>query len=306
VTKPCRYDPELNRSYAELAEHYGVAVVPARVRKPRDKAKVENAVLQVSRWILARLRKETFFSLRQLNGRIGELLAELNDRPLRELGLSRRELYAQVDRPALRPLPASGYVLSEWRKVRVGPDYHVEFAGHYYSVPYQLIQKQLDLRATQKTVEVFDRGKRVAAHPRDGHRGRHTTLPTHMPKAHQAYLEWTPTRLVAWARKAGGSTQAVVEAILESRPHPQQGFRACLGLLRLGERYGAERLEAACRRARAIASCSYQSVKSILEAGLDRQPLPEPAAELRPIEHENVRGADYYRGERHEPEERPC
>lgn len=306
VKKPCRYDPELNRTYAELADHYGVAVLPARVKKPRDKAKVENAVLQVTRWILARLRNETFFSLRELNARIRELLVELNGRPLKGLGLSRRELFEQVDRPALAPLPVSAYVPSQWKKVRVGPDYHVEFEGHYYSVPHQLVKKQLDLRVTRGTVEVLDRGKRVAAHRRSGQRGRHTTLADHMPKAHQAHLEWTPTRLVAWARKTGRSTQAVVEAILQSRPHPQQGFRACLGVMRLGERYGDERLEAACCRALAIDGCSYQSVKSILKAGLDRQPLPEPAPELQPIAHRNVRGADYYRQPRDEQEERPC
>lgn len=306
VSKPCRYDPEINRTYADLAEHYGVAVVPARAGKPRDKAKAESGVLQVTRWILARLRDETFFSLRQLNTRIAELLVELNDRPLKGLGQSRRELYEQLDRPALKPLPASRYVLAEWKKVRVGPDYHVELAGHYYSVPYQLVRQQLDLRACSATVEVFHRGKRVAAHARTGRRGRHTTVAAHMPKAHQAYLDWTPKRLVDWGRKTGRSTAAVVEAILVSRPHPQQGFRACLGLLRLGERYGAERLEAACRRAQAIGSCSYQSVKSILQAGLDRQPLAEPAPELAPVAHRNVRGAEYYQDTGDAEEGQPC
>ena len=304
VTSPCRYEPDVNRTYAELADHYGVAVVPARVKKPRDKAKVENGVLQVERWILARLRNQRFFSLRELNASIAEMLVELNERPLKVLGVSRRELYEQVDRPALKPLPVGPFEMSEWKKVRVAPDYHVEFEGHYYSVPYQLIKKQLDLRATARTVEVLDRGKRVAAHRRDPSRGRHTTITEHMPKAHQAYLEWTPPRLIRWAGKTGPSTAELVETIMLSRSHPQQGFRACLGLLRLGETYGAERLEAACRRALAIGGLSYKSVKSILKNGLDSEPLPEPT-ETAPIEHDNVRGAGYYRAESSE-ETPPC
>ncbi len=304
VTSPCRYEPDVNRTYEELAGHYGVAVVPARVRKPRDKAKVESGVLQVERWILARLRNETFFSLRELNASIAKLLVELNDRPLKVLGISRRELFEQVDRPALRALPPQPYELSEWKKVRVAPDYHVEFEGHYYSVPYQLVKKQLDLRATAQTVEVLDRGKRVAAHRRNPSRGRHTTITEHMPKAHQAYLEWTPPRLIRWAGKTGDSTAELVETIMLSRSHPQQGFRACLGLMRLGETYGAERLEAACRRALAIQGLSYKSVKSILKNGLDGEPLPE-LVEIAPIEHDNVRGAVYYRAESSE-EMSPC
>jgi transposase len=305
VTRPCRYEPDVNRTYEELADHYGVAVVPARVKRPRDKAKAESGVLQVSRWILARLRNEQFFSLRELNGCIGRLLAELNDRPLKVLGISRRELFEQVDRPALRPLPERAYEFAEWKKVRVAPDYHVEFEGHYYSVAYQLIKKQLDLRATAKMVEVLDRGKRVAAHRRNRERGKHTTLAEHMPKAHQAYLEWTPTRLIRWAEKTGHSTAGLVEQIMLSRTHPQQGFRSCLGLMRLGQTYGTERLDAACRRALAIGGLSYQSVRSILDSGLDKEPLPEPVEASAPIEHDNVRGPGYYRGD-HAEEASPC
>lgn len=299
VTSPCRYEPEVNRTYAELAEHYGVAVVPARVRKPRDKAKVESGVLQVERWVLARLRNQQFFSLRELNSCISKLLVELNDRPLKVLGVSRRVLFEQIDRPALGALPQQPYELSEWSKARVAPDYHVEFQGHYYSVPYQLIKKQLDLRVTARMVEVLDRGKRVAVHRRNRCRGRHTTVSDHMPKAHQSYLEWTPPRLIRWAKKTGPATAELVEAILLSRSHPQQGFRSCLGLMRLGNGYGAERLEAACRRALAIRGLSYKSVKSILKSGLDREPLLE-TGETAVIEHDNVRGAGYYRGERRE------
>ncbi len=305
VTSPCRYEPEINRTYAELAEHYGVAVVPARVRKPQDKAKVENGVLQVERWILARLRNQQFFSLRELNESIAKLLVELNDRPLKVLGVSRRALFEQVDRPALGALPLQPYELAEWKKVRVAPDYHVEFEGHYYSVPYQLIKKQLDLRATAQLVEVLDRGKRVAAHRRNRCRGRHTTQSEHMPKAHQAYLEWTPTRLISWAAKTGQATAELVETIMLNRSHPQHGFRSCLGLMRLGKTYGANRLEAACRRALAIHGLSYKSVKSILKSGLDQQAAPEPTEVTAPIEHRNVRGASYYSAARRE-ETPPC
>ncbi len=305
VSKPDWYEPDVNQTYTEMAEHYGVAVLPTRIRRPRDKAKVESGVLQVERWILARLRHQKFFSLRELNTSIRALLVELNDRPLKVLGVSRRELFEKVDRPALRPLPESRYEFGEWKKVRVAPDYHVELLGHYYSVPYQLVREQLDLRFTDHTVEVFRRSKRVAGHRRSRRRGKHTTLREHMPKAHQAYLEWTPTRLVRWAQKSGPATAQLVEAILQTRPHPQQGFRSCLGLMRLGKSYGDERLEAACQRSLRLQSYSYQSVKSILKNGLDRQPLLRSDPEGTVIEHTNVRGAEYYAGS--DPEEVvPC
>ena len=305
VTKPDWYEPDVNPTYAEMAEHYGVAVLPARVKHPRDKAKVESGVLQVERWILARLRKQTFFSLGEVNRAIRELMDEFHDRPLKVLKISRRTLYEAVDRPALSPLPARRYEFAEWKAVRVGPDYHVELDGHYYSVPYQLVRKQLELRSTRTTVEIFDRGKRVAGHVRSRHRGRHTTVREHMPKAHQKYLEWTPTRLVRWAQKTGVSTARLVEGILQTRPHPQQGFRACLGVMRLGDRYGGERLEAACQRSLELQSYSYQSVKSILRTGLDQQPLPLAERHDRVIDNANVRGASYYEG-RDSEEVSPC
>ena len=283
----------MNPTYTEMAEHYGMGVLPARKAKPRDKAKVENAVLHAERWILARLRNRTFFSLKELNEAIAGLLEELNNRPMKQVEASRRELYESLDRPALRPLPANRYEFAEWKKVRVGPDYHVELEGHYYSVPYQLLRQQLDLRASRNTVEVFGKSKRVAAHQRDRRRGKHTTLVEHMPKAHQAHVEWTPVRLVKWARTSGEATAALVEGILSSRAHPQQGFRACLGVMRLGKKYGQDRLEAACRRAVAIQSYSYRSVHSILKRGLDQQPLTGEQSSA-PVEHDNVRGAGYY------------
>ena len=305
VTKPDWYEPDVNQTYTEMAEHYGVAVLPTRVQRPRDKAKVENGVLQVERWILARLRHQQFFSLGELNLSIRALLTKLNDRPLKVLGVSRRELYERVDRPALGPLPESRYEMGEWKKVRVAPDYHVELLGHYYSVPYQLVREELDLRFTANTVEVFRRGKRVAGHQRSTERGKHTMLRKHMPKAHQAYLDWTPTQLVRWSQKTGPSIAKLVEEILQTRPHPQQGFRSCLGLMRLAKSYGDERLEAACQRSLRLESYSYQSVKSILKNGLDQQPLPENDTEGAVVEHANVRGAEYYGGT--DPEEvAPC
>lgn len=296
IKSACRYDAEVNRTYADLAEHYGVAVIPARVRKPQDKAKVESGVLMVERWILARIRNETFFSLGELNQRFAELLIELNGKPLKVLGISRRELFEQVDQPALRPLPRNRYEFAEWKKVRVSPDYHVAFEGHYYSVPYQLLKKELELRATSNTVEIFHRSKRVASHLRNRRRGGYTTLKAHMPRSHQEYLKWTPRRLLRWAAKSGPWTAQLAEEIMLAKAHPQQGFRACLGVMRLGKKYGDDRLEAACRRALAIKSPSYKSVNSILKMNLDQEPLPKPTKEILPVHHSNLRGASYYGG----------
>ncbi len=294
VTKPCRYEPDSNPTYHEMAVHYGTAILPARVRKPRDKAKVEAGVLLVQRWILARLRKRRFFSLTELNEAISELLEKLNSRPMRIVNRSRRELFETLDRPALKPLPAVPYAFGEWKKCRVGPDYHVEVTGHYYSVPYQLVKKQVDVRFTATTVECFHKGKRVAAHARSLRKKHHTTVAEHMPKAHRAYAEWTPRRLIRWAESIGPATAMAVATIMEARAHPQQGFRSCLGLLRLGKSFGEGRLEKACVRALEIKSPSYKSVKSILEAKLDQQPV-EPEQAMLPVEHDNVRGPEYFR-----------
>ena len=294
VTRACRYEPDLNPTYAEWAQHYGVAVVPARVRKPRDKAKAESGVQLVERWILAALRQRTFFSLAELNAAIAELLDRLNRRPFKQLTGSRRELFEQLDQPALRPLPASPYVYATWKRVRVHIDYHVELDGHYYSVPYALVKRPLEARLTEHTVELFRQGQRVASHVRSSHKGRHTTVPEHMPKAHRAYAEWTPQRLVHWAEQTGPATAGVIGQILATRAHPQQGFRSCLGILRLGERYGSERLEAACRRALRLNACRYQSLAAILARGLDRQPLPAQSELTLPAAHDHVRGPGYY------------
>ncbi len=295
VTRPCRYEPQANATYEELAEHYGTAILPARVRRPRDKAKVEQSVLLVERWILAKLRKHTFFSLAELNAAIRELLAQLNTRPFKKLPGCRKTLFEQLDRPAMKPLPPERYTYAQWKKARVHIDYHVEIEGHYYSAPYQLVKQELDVRLSAHTVELLYRGKRVASHRRSSLRGRHTTLEEHMPHAHQQYAHWTPQRLVRWAEKTGPATAQLVATILSSRKHPQQGFRSCLGIMRLGKNYTDQRLEAACRRAMVLGAASFKSVQSILKVGLDQQPLPEaPTQEALPIDHPNIRGRKYY------------
>jgi transposase len=302
VTKTCRYEPDLNPTYQDMATHYGTAVLPARVRKPRDKAKVEAGVLLVERWILAALRHRIFFSLAELNQAISDLLEKLNARPFKKLPGSRRSLFESLDKPALKPLPQAPYQYAEWKKVKVHIDYHVEVDRHYYSIPYQLAGKRLDVRFTAQTVECFHKGRRVASHRRNYRRGGFTTLPEHMPTSHREYLKWTPGRLLNWAAKIGPSTAGLASAIMESRAHPQQGFRSILGILRLSDTYGHDRLEAACQRAMAIKAMSFKSVQSILKNGLDRRPIKENNAESAPIRHPNIRGAAYYstrKGEDH-------
>jgi transposase len=297
VTHPCRYEPGVQRTYEEMAAHYGTTVLPARPGKARDKAKVEVGVLIAQRWILARLRNQTFFSLEALNERIAELVEELNDRRMRVYGCSRRELYDRVERAALRPLPSEPFAYAEWKTARVNIDYHVDVEHHYYSVPHALIHERVDVRVAAMTVEVFHRGQRVASHPRSWQRGKHTTTPTHMPQLHQKHLEWTPSRIIHWAKTIGPNTARLVEAILADRPHPEHGYRSCLGILRLGKRYGEARLEAACGRAVAVGARSYRHVDSILKNGLDHVPVePETSAPAATDGggHENVRGRGYY------------
>jgi len=294
VSKACRYEPDVNPTYQELATHYATAVLPTRKAAPRDKAKVENGVLVAERWILAPLRNHTFFSLAELNTEIARLLDALNDRPFQKLDGTRRSLFEGVERPVLKPLPATPYEYAEHRKARVNIDYHIAVQNHFYSVPHRLVRKQVDVRLTASTVEVFHDGHRVAAHARSWRKGGFTTDPTHRPKAHQEHLEWTPSRMIRWAEKTGPHTAAIVTRILETKPHPEQGYRPCLGILRLGERYSPQRLEAACHRALAIQGVSYRSIKSILEHDLDRLPLEEQATLELPQNHDNLRGPDYY------------
>lgn len=294
VTKACRYEPGLNRTYEDMAAHYGAVVIPARPSKPRDKAKVETAVQIVERWVLAPLRHRTFFSLAELNRAIREGIEALNNRPFQKLPGTRCTLFETLDRPALKPLPARRYEYADWKRATVNIDHHVEVAGNYYSVPYQLIRQEVEVRLTATTVEVLQRGQRVASHARSHSKGRYITDDRHRPAAHRKHLEWTPSRLAAWAETVGPETARLVNAILESRPHPEQGYRSCLGVMRLGRRFGTERLEAACGRALLLGALSYRSVKSILEKGLDRQPLEAAAARPAPVRHPNLRGAAYY------------
>jgi len=293
VTSPCFYDPELNRTYQKLAEHYGTAVLPTRVRRPRDKAKAETGVQGVERWILARLRHWRFFSLYELNQALWKLLPEYNRRPFQKLEGCRESLFLSLERPALRPLPEQPFEYAEWRKARVNIDYHVEVDRHYYSVPYQLVRQQVEVRLTQTTVEILHRGQRVASHLRSCDRGRHTTISEHMPRHHREYLEWSPSRLIRWAQQIGPAAAAVVEQILVSRAHPAQGYRACLGILRLS-RPDRARLEAACGRALALNALSYKSIASILKHGLEKQPLPASLPLMLPMTHAHIRGAHYY------------
>jgi len=294
VSKACRYEPEVNPTYQELANHYGTAVLPARKRKPRDKAKVETGVQVAERWILAPLRNHTFFSLAELNTEIALLLELLNDRPFQKLDGTRRSLFESLERPALKPLPATRYEYGEWSKAQVNIDYHVAVENHFYSVPHRLLRKQVEVRLTASALEVFHDGHRVAAHARSWRGGGFTTDPSHRPKAHKEYLEWTPARMIRWAEKTGPHTATVVTRIFENKPHPEQGYRPCLGILRLGDRYSPGRLEAACHRALSIQGVSYRSIKSILEHGLDRVSLEEQATLDLPQNHDNLRGPDYY------------
>jgi transposase len=295
VTNPDRYEPGLNRSYLEFADHYGAAILPARPYKPRDKAKVEQSVLIAERWILARLRNRRFLSAVDLNTAIGELVSDINARMMKGYDASRAELFATIDKPALKNLPEQPYAFAVWKRCRVAPDYHVEVDGHWYSAPFRLIRELVDVRVTDKTVEIFHKGQRVASHPRAVHPHGHTTIAEHMPSSHRRHAAWTPARLVAYAEKIGPSTAALFEAIMADRPHPEQGFRTCLGILALTRSYNNARLDAACRRGVSIKARSVASIRSILKNGLDRAFLDEAErSDREPVRHGNIRGRDYF------------
>lgn len=308
IKQACRYEPEATSTYEELARHYGTAILPARPYKPQDKAAVEAGVLLVQRWILARLRHRQFFSLEALNAAIRELLVDLNQRPFQKLEGCRQSAFETLDLPAMKPLPSTRYEYAEWKQAIVNIDYHVEIAGHYYSVPHALVKQKVEVRFTASTVECFFKGRRVAAHARSRSRGRHTTVAEHMPEAHRKHREWSPGRLLNWALAIGQATRDVVAWQLDNRPHPEQGYRACLGLLNLAKHYGDARLEAACRRALAIGSPTRKRIQAILEARLDQHPdlfaTPDAQASPTPPSHANVRGADYFRSTPGELE--PC
>ncbi|WP_456389921.1 IS21 family transposase [Profundibacter sp.] len=293
VTKACFYDPAINRTYADMARHYDTTIVPARPKKPKDKAKVEGAVLLVERWIMARLRNRCFFSLDELNAAIHPLLDQLNSKVTRHLGASRRDLFETLDKPALKPLPVEPYAYAEWKQCRAGLDYHVDIGRHYYSVPHQLLKQKLWARITARTVEVYFKGKRVAAHVRSSGNRQHSTHKDHMPAHHRFKADWTPERIRRQAAKIGTNTEIYVEVIMRERRHPEQGYRSCLGILRLAKTFGHERLEAACERALEINARSYTSLHSILKNGLDRQSRTR-ATDEPAITHPNIRGAQYF------------
>jgi len=294
VTRAHRYDPDLNPTYQDMATHYGVAVVPTRVRKPQDKAKVEVGVQIVERTILAVLRHRQFFSLAELNDAIAELLTRLNQRPFKKLPGSRRSQFEAIDRPALKLLPMTPYEYAEWKRARVHIDYHIEVERHYYSVPHHLIKRQLDVRTTVSTIECFHKGQRVACHRRSHQSGRHTTVTEHMPEQHRRHAQFSPERLQRWAANIGAETAALITHVMSERPHPEQGYRACLGILRLAKSYGDERLNAACARALTLGTHRYKSIESILKKGLDQQPLTPTTEPQLPTDHGNLRGPGYY------------
>ena len=291
ITRACFYEPLVNRTYADLASHYRTAVLPARPYRPRDKAKVEVGVQVVQRWILARLRNRRFFALGELNEAIRELVNQLNDRPMRGWGTTRRALFEQVDKPALLPLPPTPYEYAQWKRCRVNFDYHIDVDKHFYSVPFRLLRQEVEARITAKTVEVFHRGQLVTVHRRSLRAYRATTLTDHMPSSHRRYLGWTHERILRAARSIGDDTLALCRVILRSRPHPEQGFRSCIGILRLATRYDAERLDAACARALALGTRSYRSVAEILK---NAQDIKARKTEQSSLFHENIRGPDYY------------
>jgi transposase len=293
VTQPCRYEPRLHRTYQEMAEHYGTVILPARPKKPRDKAKVETGVQIAERQILAVLRDQRFFNLGALNEAIAPQLARVNAQPFQKLEGSRDQCFLELEKSQLLPLPANPFTLATWLKATVNIDYHVAVDHHFYSVSYALVHQPVEVRLTATTVELFQAGKRVAAHARSHEVGRFTSLDEHRPKSHQKHLHWTPGRLVAWAQTVGPNCARVVEQILQNKPHPEQGYRSCLGIMRLGKALGAQRVEAACVRALHFGTCSYTSINSILQSKLDTQALEQELPLASPV-HDNLRGSPYY------------
>ncbi len=294
VSGPDRYEPDINPTYLEMAQHYGVTVIPARPRKPKDKAKVEGAVLIAQRWILAALRNRTFFSLAELNAAIRALLDRLNTRPFQKLEGCRRLAFETIDRPAMRPLPARRYEVADWKHAKVNIDYCVTYDHRHYSVPHALCGEPVEIRATASIVEILHKGSRVASHPRShGPKGTATIVDEHRPRTHREYGKWPPERIIAWAETVGAHVGELARALMSRRTHPETGYRACLGVIRLADRFGRERVDAACARAVAIGSSTFKSVQAILKSGLDRAPLFEPPP--RPaIDHDNIRGASYF------------
>jgi transposase len=294
VHEPCRYEPGITRSYQDFAEHYGVAIIPARVRKPKDKSKVEKAVQIVERQLLAPLRHQHFTSFSELNTAIGDRLQLLNNRTMQAYGLSRQTLFERTDQPVLKPLPAYPFVLATWKRARVSLDYHIEVGKHYYSVPYWFVRHEVAVKVNEQFVEVFYEHKRIAVHPRSAACYRHSTLPEHMPPEHWAYKRQSKARFLAWAEQIGPHTHKQVSAIFEARAHEEQAFRSVKGLQRLATTYGPQRLEFACRRANAFGMTGLRRLKAILKSHLDEVPLVAEAPDVAVVNHDNLRGQAYY------------
>ncbi len=298
VTKSHLYEPDINQTYQDMAAHYGAVVIPARPKKPKDKPLAESGVFLVERFILAKFRDRTFLSLADLNRAIKVLVEELNQKPFQKIEGCRLSHFEELDKPALKPLPAVRYEYAEWKKVRVGFNYHIEIEGHSYSVPFTLAKQEVYARYTHKTVEIFHKNSRIASHIRNYQKYGYTTDATHMPKNHQKQAEWTSERLLNWAKKTGENTEQLIEAVIKSYSHPEQAFRSCLGIMRLGKSYGDDRLEKACRRALHIGTHSYKSIQSILKTNLDLAPLPTQELSEDPEKiqqpHENIRGKEYF------------
>lgn len=298
VNKSCRYEPEINKTYHDFAMHYGIVVVPTRARKPKDKAKVEVAVQIVERWILACLRNQTFFSLSELNTEISRLLEKLNSKQFKKLNTSRKQLFEEKEKPLLKQLPERLYELCEWKKARVNIDYHIELNDHYYSVPYKHVSEEVELCFNSKIVSIYRKNIQIALHARRYEKGKYSTLMEHMPKAHQEYLKWDPTRIINWAGNIGPNTKALIQKLLESKQHPAQGYRSAIGIIRFEKVYGKERMENAAKRALTYRGYSYHSIKSILKKGLDKEEIKVQIKERQDRKiisiHENIRGPEYF------------
>lgn len=293
VSNACRYDPDINPSYAEMIAYYNTAVLPARPYKPRDKPKAENAVLIVERWVLARLRHKVFYSLHELNQAIHSLLVELNNQPFQKIPGSRYSQFKELEQPHLKPLPARPYEYAEFKRLRASIDYHIEVEKHYYSVPYQYAREEVDVRLTSHVIEILSNGQRIASHERHYGPGV-TTCPAHMTEPHRKHQEWTPESCLDWGLTIGISTHSLINNLFQSKSHPRQVYRLFLGLLKLVKYFGEKRLENACKRAVFYGICSYKKIQAILEKGLDQEPLPLYKEETQPIEHSNIRGSHYY------------
>jgi transposase len=295
VTKADRYEAKINRAYQEFAEHYGTCVIPARVKKPKDKAKVEVSVQVVSRWIIAALRNRTFYSLEELNAAIAELLKKINGRKMRHIGKSRQELYEDIDKSALKPLPVRPYEFGEWKELTVNIDHHVEFDDAYYSAPHKLVQTKVWVRATNSVVELYQNFQRIFAHRRTYIKGKYVTEPSHRPVAHQEHAKWTPERIVGWAASKGDIVGEFVKRLIERKVHPEQNYRSALGVIRLSDKYGTERMQLACQKAIRIESISYQTINNMLKNGMEKIPPTDAELQLNLFSnHENVRGETYY------------